>query len=227
MKIYRNLTITALFLSSLGCTQKFNATNATIKEALFGFESVTKSVADITKVPYASSYVTIGDGPQAFVILTFPESAPHDSYQTQLKWISADRSMIVTENGRLVKTLGLLDNNLAGVKPKEQSRDPLTLLSQKPKNHNWNATFDWQPNYRYGYSATIHWVFIEEEKLSSDAWKKEVLHYQETVTFPSLDAEYINHFWLDKQTNRVVKSIQHIGPNMPAITMTILKPYAG
>ena len=133
----------------------------------------------------------------------------------------------MTENGRLVKTLGLLSNNLAGVTPNDESRDPLTLLSQKPEDYRWNATFDWQPNYRYGYQADIRWQFVGDETLRSDAWQKEVRHYKETITFPALDTEYVNHFWLDKQTHRVVKSVQHIGPNMPAITMTILKPYAG
>ncbi|PWI34564.1 YjbF family lipoprotein [Vibrio albus] len=228
MNKYNYLIIALCSTILLGCTQKFQATNATFKEALFGFDDVNKASTDISALPWASTYVTIGeDGSQIFMVLAFPEPAPHDSYQTQLKWVSSDRAMIVTENGRMVKTVGLLENNLAGAIPDNKFRDPLSLLGKKPGDYRWEATFDWQPNYRYGYHAKLHWQFIADEVIQSDAWKKDVLHYQETVSFPALDSRYINHFWLDKQTHQVVKSIQHLGPNMPAITMTILKPFAG
>ena len=47
----------------------------------------------------ASAYLKVGDAPRAFVVLGFADA-------TSLKWFTADRNMIITRNGRVIKTLG-------------------------------------------------------------------------------------------------------------------------
>ncbi|MDG3088669.1 YjbF family lipoprotein [Vibrio hannami] len=225
IQIIRNITTAALCLSAIACTQKYQDVNATIKEAVFGFEDANKSKEEILSIPYASSNVVIGDGAEIFVVLALAEPSPLN--QTQLKWVTQDYGMLVTENGRLVKTLKLPGDNLAEITPKDNNADPLAMPGAKPGQYNWEANYAWQPNFRYGFSANVSWQFVSEQDISSTAWNKETNYYQEHVLLPELDRKFTNHFWLDKETHQVVHSIQHIGPGMEKITITVLKPFNG
>ena len=109
--MFKYLTILASLLLLSACTQKFNDVNATLDEALFGAEDVALTSDKIAELPYASSFVRINDGAQLFMVLAFAEPNPATGIM-QLKWLSSDKAMIVTENGRVVKTLGLAQANL-------------------------------------------------------------------------------------------------------------------
>lgn len=223
------ITPILLSLILMGCTQKVSDINATISEALFGFDDIELTQNTINNSPYASSYVRIGDGPQIFMVLALVENG-------QQKWLSSDKAMLVTANGRIVKTLALPQDNLAKISTTKNSAKPDFLSQLTPQTDlkayianndakEWKATFDWMPNYRYGYQANITWAYKHEQLVKSEAWGKQAHYIIETVSFPSLNEQYQNHFWLDAKTNQVVKSIQYLGPGMDKIEMTILKPY--
>jgi hypothetical protein len=223
---YTSLILLILSLFLTACTQKSQDITSTLDEALFGFADINKSRQEINALPYASSHVIIDDGAQIFVVLALAEPSPSHPEQTQLKWLSADHAMLVTENGRLIKTLRLPTDNLMAVSD-NKSVDPLRIAGKKPDNYSWSATYDWQPGYRYNYKANLTWKFIERKTIRSAAWEKETDYYQERVTVPALNAQFTNHFWLDKDSHQVVKSIQYLGPEMPTVEMTILKPFSG
>ncbi len=80
-------------------------------DSLFGTPGVQLTDDDIQNMPYASQYMQLNGGPQLFVVLAFSENG-------QQKWVTQDGATIVTQHGRLVKTLlggdNLIDvNNLA------------------------------------------------------------------------------------------------------------------
>ncbi len=49
--------------------------------------------------------------------------------------------------------------------------------------------------------------------------------YRETVSFPTLSQTVENFYWVDEQ-GQVVKTRQHLGPDMAPIELTILKGYS-
>jgi len=206
------------------CSQRGKDVLATVDEAVFGFPNVIKTKEALQDIPYANSYLKIDNGHQVLIVLALAELSPKDPTQTQLKWLSADRVMLTTENGRLIKTLRLLNNNISGLNA-NNSIDPLTLNGKKPNNHEWHAIYDWQPQYRYNYEANLTWNYIDSETIHSTIWDKETDYYQEEVSIPAIHAQFTNHFWLDKTSHEVVKSIQYLGPDMASIEMTILKPF--
>ena len=210
-----------IFLNA--CSQKGKDVLATVDEAVFGFPDVEKSQQELNAIPYANSYLTINNGSQALIVLALADPSPQNPMQMQLKWLSADRAMLTTENGRLVKTLRLPNNNLGGLLS-DHSIDPLSIQGVKPNHQVWNATYDWQPNYRYGFKANMTWNYIDSETIRSPIWTKETDYYQEEVFIPSINARFTNHLWLDKTYHEVVKSIQYLGPEMASVQMTILKP---
>lgn len=235
MRINKNLlsllTVSVVLMGVTGCSQRISALNDTIKLAFIGEDDVKLTTEQVKANPYASIYAKIGDTPQAFVVLAFAEPKATLSHirpapdTTELKWLSADNGMLVTVNGRLVKTHNLLDGNLAAV----ESRDPDPILlglhvSSTPKT--WTRTIDWQPGYHYGYKVSSQFNFIAEENILINDTPTQLLHYSEAVSVEGLNIQYQNDFWLRSDNGHVVKSRQKIAPNLPFIDITLLKPFA-
>lgn len=233
-------TALLLLLTLAGCSQKFNDVNDTVNLAFFGDKDVALSAEEINQLPYASMYARVDDGPQAFMVLAFAEdsatlgltgvtglsalNSPKPS-RTQLKWVSADKGMLITENGRIVKTLNLPSGNLVSSHSKQV--DPLALglhLATTPTQ--WQHTIDWQPGYHFGYPVHSEFTFIANEQLEINATIQQSKHYIERISIPTLDIVYNNHWWIDPNSGAVIKSKQKLAPNLPYIELTLLKPFA-
>ncbi|MGR5066520.1 YjbF family lipoprotein [Photobacterium sp. DNB22_13_2] len=233
-------TALLLLLALTGCSQKFNDVNDTVNLAFFGDKDIALSAKEINQLPYASMYARVDDGPQAFMVLAFAEnsvtlgltdltdlstsSSVNPSY-TQLKWVSADKGMLITENGRIIKTLNLPSGNL--VSSRSNQTDPLALglhLATTPTH--WQHTIDWQPGYHFGYPVKSEFAFIASEQLDINDSSKPSKHYIERVSIPTLGIEYDNHWWIDPSNGAVIKSKQKLAPNLPYIELIQLKPFA-
>ncbi|MFB2642120.1 YjbF family lipoprotein [Shewanella bicestrii] len=230
-KLFPLLALSAFLISVSGCSQRISALNDTIKLAFIGDDDVTLNAEQIKANPYASVYVQIEDTPQAFVVLAFAEPktslspVKKEPEALELKWLSADKGMLVTVNGRLVKTHNLIAGNLAAVESLEP--DPLLLglhLSSTPKT--WTRMIDWQPGYHYGYEVTSTFNLVAQESILINGTPTQALHFNERVSVDVLNIEYQNEFWLNPQTGKVIKSHQKIAPNLPFIDITLLKPFA-
>ncbi|NLS13547.1 YjbF family lipoprotein [Vibrio sp. SM6] len=195
-------------LSLLGCSQPSSHLNATLKEAFIGAADVVMSEEQLQQFPYASAYVTVNDGPRAFMVLshideTFNGQAP------QLKWVSSDYAMIATQNGRIIKTVHLPSHN---------------LIRRIDDSRNNTATYDWQPNNAYDNHANVSLLAISHQSLVLPLWQGEVTYWQERVEFPKLNQHIINHYWVDSD-DVVRKTRQQLGPEQDVIEMEFVKPY--
>nr|WP_238930540.1 YjbF family lipoprotein [Vibrio sp. S9_S30] len=194
-----------------------NDVGSSLSEAFSASDDVTLSSEEISNIPYASTYVRINDGRQVFMVLAFADINPTTG-NTQLKWVSADGSMIATEQGRIVKTLGFDGSNLINMSGQGISTGIV-------KDNRWNAVYDWSPDHRYQFSASVESTFIKKETISTSQWTLETNKITEHVTFNGLNKAFTNSYWItdDGQT---MKSIQYVGPNMNKFEMTILKTFA-
>lgn len=215
-KWMRLLVVLPVLSLTFGCTQKFNDVSATVQEAYGNYIDVELTSEEIESIPYASAYLKIGSQKQVFVVLAFAESNPLTG-QTQLKWVSADKAMVVTENGHIVKTIGLQTTNLAGV------------YGDVPAYSNSSAqyvlSYDWSEQYRYGFQAQVERSLQGKETITTPVSSTETNVYTELVTFPSLEESVENIYWVDSD-GQVVKTRQHLGPNMVPVELTILKGYS-
>ncbi|PIW61870.1 YjbF family lipoprotein [Shewanella sp. CG12_big_fil_rev_8_21_14_0_65_47_15] len=230
-KLLPLVTLSAVLVGMSGCSQRISALNDTIKLAFIGDDDVKLTTEQVKANPYASIYAKLDDMPQAFIALAFAEpqvtlSSIRPTPDTlELKWLSADKGMLVTRNGRLVKTHNLLAGNLVAIASTQP--DPLLLglhLSNTPKM--WTRTLDWQPNYHFGYIASSQFNFIAEENILINDTPTQALHFSEMVSIAALDIHYQNEFWIKPNNGQVIKSRQKIAPNLPFIDITLLKPFA-
>ncbi len=199
-----------------GCTQKFNDVSATVQEAYGNYINIELTSKEIEAIPYASAYLKIGDQKQVFVVLAFAEQNPLTG-KTQLKWVSADKAMVVTENGHIVKTLGLQNNNIAGIYGQ--------IPAYRPSKTEYALSYDWQEQYRYGFPAQVTRTYLGKEMVDTPLSSTSTDAYRESVEFSSLSKTVENFYWVDAQ-GQVVKTQQHLGPNMVPVELTILKGYS-
>lgn len=232
--IYLSRFTTLLFVLAIstGCSQKFNDVNHTVNLAIFGDNDAVVNYDDIDRLPYASIYARIDNGPQAFMVLALaettaisPRTATFSPSALQLKWISSDKGMLVTENGRVVKTLNLPQGNL--VASISHLIDPIKLglhLSDTPTT--WTRRIDWQPGYHFGYELHSEFHYQQTAFIMINDQPIKTMYFTEHVSVPSLNVDYTNDFWIHPETGKVLKSRQKIAPNQPYIDITLLKPFS-
>lgn len=199
-----------------GCTQKFNDVSATVQEAYGNYIDVELTPQEIEAVPYASAYLKIGNQKQVFVVLAFAEQNPLTG-KTQLKWVSSDKAMVVTENGHIVKTVNLQNNNIAGIYGQ--------VPDYTASNTEYMLSYDWAEQYRYAFPAHITRTYQGKEVVTTPLSSTSADVYRESVEFPSLSESVENFYWVNGE-GQVVKTRQHLGPKMIPIELTILKGYS-
>lgn len=216
LKWMRLLIALPLLSSIFGCTQKFNDVSATVQEAYGNYIDVELTPEEIEAVPYASAYLKIGDQKQVFVVLAFAEQNPLTGH-TQLKWVSADKAMVVTENGHIVKTIGLQTTNLAGIYG--------NVPAYSEPSVQYSLSYDWADKYRYGFPTKVQRSRQGKETVITPISSTTTDVYTEIVTFISLEKSVENQYWVNGK-GEVVKTRQHLGPNMVPVELTILKGYS-
>ncbi|SUP13634.1 YjbF family lipoprotein [Vibrio alginolyticus] len=215
-KWMRLLIVLPLLSSIFGCTQKFNDVSATVQEAYGNYIDVELTPKEIEAVPYASAYLKIGDQKQVFVVLAFAEQNPLTG-NAQLKWVSADKAMVVTENGHIVKTIGLQTTNLAGIYG--------NVPAYSAPSMQYSLSYDWADKYRYGFPAKVQRSRQGKETVVTPISSTVTDVYKEVVTFTSLEKSVENQYWVNGK-GEVMKTRQHLGPNMVPVELTILKGYS-
>ncbi|MGO3357339.1 MAG: YjbF family lipoprotein, partial [Oceanisphaera sp.] len=162
-----------------------------------------------------------GHGPRVLSALAFAEGE-------QLKWVTQDKAMVVTQHGRLVSTVGFSHDVTYTA---NLEKDPLPELLQLWQNRDaqgmrWSTEHDWQPGYYSGYQALSRFSYQGHEQVTILDKPVELVKFSEQVIYPKLEVEQNNQFWLSPTTGKVIKSIQFVGPGLPAVEITLLKPFS-
>ncbi|WP_407330973.1 YjbF family lipoprotein [Enterovibrio sp. 27052020O] len=213
-----------------GCSQKFEDVQDTVSLALFGHDDVVIAPAKIEDLPYASLYAKTDSSGQAFMVLGYASPSvsnlPRPEQNVQLKWLSANGEMLVTEFGRIVKTVNLLGGNLTA--SYSLDADPLALgLLNNSTPYQWRRKVDWQPGSHSGYTLESRFELQGENTLMVNEKPVSTLHFIEYVHAPELNIRFENEFWLHPVSGKVMASQQTPAPGLASIEITILKPFAG
>jgi hypothetical protein len=162
-------------------------------------------------MPYASQYMQLNNGPQLFVVLAFAENG-------QQKWVTQDQATVVTQHGRIVKTL-LGGDNLLSVN--NLNADPLTKPNQIVDGASWTRTMGWTEHKQVRYAtarSTFHWQGSDTLTLAGDTTAVRVL-----VEEASTDqASWQNHFWVDSD-GQIRQSEQYLGANFFPVKTILIK----
>jgi hypothetical protein len=201
------------------CSALYDELGPTV-QAAFGNSDIELPLQQIRELPYPSLYARIDDGPQAFWVLGYIEN------DQQQQWLSADSNLLVTQHGRIIKTALFQRPSL--VATHSQQADPLATgqLLDSPGPHQWRWQMDLMPNYRFGVEAQSQFYDQGPVTVETPLGSANCRYFIEKVTIPALDLSYSNHYWLDINSRRMVKSQQTPGPGLPPVAITHLKQYA-
>ncbi len=211
----RKITLLLLCLLLQACTQTQKELGNSVRQAFFGADDVQKTDAQINSSPYASMYLRINNGAQIYVVLGFSE-------QGQQKWITHDRAMVVTWNGRLVKTLDLADNLLEVT---NLQQDPLADIQHLQPGARWTRTLTWTEQGQLRAATAVSRFSRQPDqvlKLAGNPVNCQV--WQEDVATTDGRHAWRNTFWIDRAGGQVRQSEQMLGAVYFPLKTTLLKP---
>jgi hypothetical protein len=180
-----------------------------IKNALVGYEGNLLTQELVDGIPYASSVLTIGKGPEGLIILESINGI-------NSTWVSADGVYLTIQNGKIVQTAGL-PNNLTD------------FIHPFKSNFLQNITPDLYLYY-YSYDKPFLSDLRVEARLEKRGkevvrvFKKdmELILIEESIENQYIGWEATNKYWVD-DTNFVWKSEQFISPKLPKFVLEVTK----
>ena len=204
----------AMLCASCGDTWVDDMTSAARTYLMKG-DDLHLTRADITRIPYASIAVRLGDGPQALLIL-----ARFDG--DDLHWVSAQREVIVTRRGRVVETYGLpidlkrtqfLTNDPVGRPARTMEADIECL-----------RTIDLEPQHVDGILIRSRFAGGGSEDLAILGDHRKTSAWTETNAAPDLAWNFKNQYWSDARSGFVWRSLQYLSPQLPVLEIIVYKP---
>lgn len=211
-------TIIGFLLTGLaaGCTKggRLPPALASVEKLVTGDKGAGIDREWISNLPYATISARIGSGPNIVLVLAKIDDG-------NLHWVSSDRGLLVTRGGYLVKTYGL-PSNVASTRFETLShKDAPISASSRITNVRF---IDLSDDQLYGVRidsairpAGSEIIDIYDVRIECDI-------YEEVCRAPTLDWNFVNRFWLEKETGRTWRSIQYIAPSLPPVTLELLKP---
>ncbi|NGN98455.1 YjbF family lipoprotein [Grimontia sp. S25] len=228
--IFPKLAFLFLAAALSGCSQKYQDVQDTMSLALSGPADIVLPPEQVIDLPYASMYAKVENSAQAFLVLGFAEPT-HSKVSAlagvhRLKWLSANHEMLVTERGRIVKTINLLGGNLSA--SFSSMPDPLALgLLKADTPKIWERQIDWQPGHFSSVTLKSEFKAQGAQTIMVNDSPVETLLFTESVYAVELNQHFENKFWLHPSSGRVIASKQFLAPGLASIDITVLKPFAG
>lgn len=130
--------------------------------------------------------------------------------------------MVVTQYGRVIKTLGLLDNVLELT---QLQHDPLIDSAHIHEGEEWVRVLRWSERGQ-PLSIELFSTFTRgnDEVLTVLGRRITCQVWYEHVKANEPSTSWENTFWVEVGSGRVRKSRQMIAPHSPFVELTILKP---
>lgn len=215
LAVLRLITLVTAVVFLSACSGTYKSYVDMFKFALTPPQDINLSFNEILEAPNDFLYVRSGKQGRAALGLMFVEGG-------QFKWISASKELIVTENGRIVRTQGL-PNNLLYLS--NLTADPLKTDLTVAKE--WVRSADWSIG-EYGYKVRSSFTAVEGEKLRFFGQQIEVIKLVETLYYDNpynylrFDRHWQNTFWIDAKSGIVLKSYQTLAPGMEPIELVFV-----
>ena len=166
----------------------------------------------IEKIPYASSLISFNNSSKSLIIL---ESKQNNIY----RWVSSDSKMFLTDNGRVVGTVGLV-NDLYKI---DRPRIKFEEILKKGSARNYVAYYSFKKpslnNLRVEISAKV--IGNQRIKILQDY--KDLILVEEMLVSKKINWKKTNRYWIDPDNYYVWKSEQNISPKLPMLSLEVTK----
>ena len=186
-----------------------------IKNALIGYPDLNITREAVENIPYASALLKIGKGAEGLVIL---ESIENKNYL----WVSKDNVYLVIRDGRIERSLGLINNhNLTQIMSIDQSFKSLLTKTNPVSKYYSYYSFEEPLLVDLKVSISIENKGIQEIEILGE--RKKLILIEESISSELIRWNEKNKFWVDPDDYFVWKSIQYISPKLPKFTIQVTK----
>ena len=219
---FRLLTCTGLFA---GCVALAGCTNANSNYIQY-FQLIRQSFSQpfnngavpreqAASIPYASMGYRLNGARQNLLVLATDTNG-------DLLWTSANHVVLVTRDGRLVRTVGL-PRNIASVTPTLNAA--MTPPSQVLKSAFTSVRSADFPDDGH-YSVPIQCKTISRGRATITILGKALstVRADEICESSSLGWSFRDSYWVDAQSGFVWRSIQHLTPKGDTVETEVLRP---
>ncbi len=172
-----------------------------IKTATVGDDDVELSDEFIAQQSYSFIRVDLGKGANIIMVL----QKINDGIYT---WISNEGEKIITYNGKIIRTSGLIYN--------------IDIINFKDFKY-----FSPSNNYSGIFNVMLKdpSAFIEQEFVISLIDEGENLLFEENMKVDVLNSSYSNYYWLDRKSGMPIKTKQKIHPMLPKLRIDFVYKY--
>ena len=213
--MYKTLLPLFCSLYLAGCQYLGGEYVTQIKKAYNSQSNVILTQQEIAQRKQPSAYLKLGDAnPQVVATLAVVEN-------NQAKWVTADSNVIVTQNGRLVRIVGL-DQSPSFVSNLEFDpiRNGIDSFSSKTR---WQRFVDFKTDKQvltnYRVQATYQVEHIEYQFLDK---KIMAIRLIENNVSPDLGLSFKNEFIFDAESKKMLYARQYITPKIGWLEMTFI-----
>lgn len=199
-----------------GCTDGQKGMVDTLNSAFLGDPDAVVSPQQVQSLPYPSMYLRLNQNPQAVLVLGYVQDG-------NSQWLSADNGMVVTRQGRLLKTVNVYENLLEVI---AVAPDPLLEPKKLTNGTTWTRIVRWTED-KQPRSAKVTSSFVrakQDETLQIAGKAVPCQVWYEDAVSEAPGRSWRNTFWIDAITGEVRQSHQMLGAGTFPVEMTMLKP---
>ncbi len=176
---------------------------------------VRVSYEQVAAVPYASLGYRLDGGNQMMLVLATDTDG-------DLLWTSPSRVVLVTRNGRIVRSLGL-GHDLAALTTSDRSASPAPIAALKAPFTS-SRLEDFPDIGLYGVLITCQARQVGRKGIMILGKRIATMRVDEACRSANLDWSFVDSFWLDADSGLVWQSRQHIHPKGGVIELETLRP---
>jgi hypothetical protein len=181
--------------------------------ASFGKIRVTREQA--AAIPYASLGYAVDGGNQDLLVLATDSGG-------DLLWTSAAHIVIVTRNGRIVRTVGL-GRDLSNVTSRDKSGIPPVAAAIRAPFSSTRLE-DFPDLGLYGVRVSCRTTLAGRQSVKILGQAIAALRVEESCNSQNPDWSFTDSFWVDNDSGFVWKSRQHVHPKGPLVEIEIFRP---
>lgn len=145
----------------------------------------------------------------------------------KLVWTSASKELITTYNGKIIKTVGLINDIEIRYYP-DLLEVAKKISINKKDNFKYKSLVSFSNPKALSMDAYYTYSFVKDDVVISRLNNRSIETFiiKEDLYIPLINFKSKNMYWVDNEFN-VIKSEQKLVPNMKRIELTNLKKYSG
>ena len=174
----------------------------------------------IKKIPYAMKISRVGNSKEVLLVLV-------EARDEKLVWTSASKELITTYNGKIIKTIGLINDIEIRYYP-DLLEVAKKISINKKDNFQYKSLVSFSNPKALSMDAYYTYSFLKDDIVISRLNNRSIETFiiKEDLYIPLINFKSKNMYWVDNEFN-VIKSEQKLVPNMKRIELTNLKKYSG